>query len=69
MFFSFQDFDAWFNASNIEGNTQLVERLHAVSTMYKPIGPDRQKLSVKNCEYFLIETVLLSITQHVSVRK
>ena len=37
MTFSFQDFDGWFNANNISGNTQLVERLHAVSiTFFRP---------------------------------
>lgn len=30
VFNSSDDFDAWFNCSNISGNTQLVERLHAV---------------------------------------
>ena len=29
----FQDFDQWFNSDNISGNTQLVERLHAVSKL------------------------------------
>lgn len=30
VFNSADDFDGWFNANNISGNTQLVERLHAV---------------------------------------
>lgn len=30
-YFYFQDFDAWFNTNNCFGDTQLVDRLHAVS--------------------------------------
>ncbi len=40
----FQDFDAWFNTNSCLENTDLVERLHAVSTNYEIVYKIRPPL-------------------------